>query len=241
MNLNIAKLKKRIMTAKWFLQSFELIHSRASIKMSFSQNGEDLILWQIFSMLGIQQPFYLDIGAHHPKNMSNTMLFYFLGANGINVEPDPRLFTEFPQHRARDLNLNIGIGVEAGTFDFYRMRESSLNTFSLQEAQRLQDEEGIAIVDILNIPVKSINQLLSDANRPVDLLSLDTEGNDYTILKDLNFTKFRPATICVETLTFSTNSTGSKITKIDTLLKDQGYKLYADTHINSIYVESSLL
>src|SRR5688572_17355247 len=84
-------------------------------KISYSQSGEDLIIKYIFDNLGISQPSYFDIGAHHPFFLSNTALFYSLGCRGINVEPDPSLFTPFKDKRKEDINLNIGISSSEGT------------------------------------------------------------------------------------------------------------------------------
>ena len=47
-------------------------------KKSYSQAGEDAILMYIFVMLGVplSQCNYLDLGANHPCDMSNTWFFY---------------------------------------------------------------------------------------------------------------------------------------------------------------------
>ena len=58
-------------------------------KISYSQCGEDLILKQLFTALGIGKVNYLDIGAHHPTCLNNTYLFYGYGGHGVCVEPDP--------------------------------------------------------------------------------------------------------------------------------------------------------
>ena len=45
-------------------------------KLSYAQQGEDIVLWQMLrGALGIERPTYLDIGAHHP--VFNTNTFYF--------------------------------------------------------------------------------------------------------------------------------------------------------------------
>ena len=56
-------------------------------KKSYSQAGEDVILMYIFVMLGVplSQCNYLDLGANHPCDMSNTWFFYQQGATGILV------------------------------------------------------------------------------------------------------------------------------------------------------------
>ena len=43
---------------------------------------------------------------------------------------------------------------------------------------------------------------------------------------------------CVETITYSDSGVGEKIKKIDNLMADRGYLKYADTYINTIYVDS---
>ena len=76
-------------------------------KVSYSQKGEDLIIKHIFDGLGIVEPSYLDIGAHHPYHISNTALFYKNGSRGINIEPDPDLFVEINRVRKEDINLKF--------------------------------------------------------------------------------------------------------------------------------------
>ena len=73
---------------------------------SFSGNYEDVILARVFD--GQENGFYVDIGAHHPMNGSNTHHFYMQGWSGINIEP-AKSFTCFPQQRSKDVNLNIAI------------------------------------------------------------------------------------------------------------------------------------
>jgi len=55
--------------------------------ISFSQDGEDMVLRRIFS--GKLNGTYVDIGAHHPSLYSNTNYFYQNGWTGINIDPLP--------------------------------------------------------------------------------------------------------------------------------------------------------
>ena len=71
-------------------------------KISFSQNGEDLLIQAALAMLGIKNPksmSYLDIGANHPFSLSNTYKFYREGGSGILVEPDPILYKRIGQRK----------------------------------------------------------------------------------------------------------------------------------------------
>ena len=73
-------------------------------KKSYSQAGEDAILMYIFVMLGVplSQCNYLDLGANHPCDMSNTWFFYQQGATGILVDANPKLAEELRRARPKD-------------------------------------------------------------------------------------------------------------------------------------------
>ena len=170
--------------------------------------------------------------------LSNTALFHLLGASGMNIEPDPSLFREFLRQRPGDINLNIGIAPEAGELTFFRMTEPSLSTFSPVEAERMLREEGVLLAARMRIPVDTINAVLARHNFTPDFLSCDTEGNDLTILQSYDFHQRRPAVICVETISFSTHGEGRKNTAIADYLSSQGYRVHADTTINTIFVDA---
>ncbi len=87
--------------------------------ISYSQHGEDLFLLNIFRLIGIETPSYLDLGAHHPWHISNTALMYHRGSRGVNVEANPILFEAFLTERPLDKNVNMGVvssGVESQKF-----------------------------------------------------------------------------------------------------------------------------
>jgi FkbM family methyltransferase len=233
----VTKSMIRIRLAWKILRGFEDTLIRSTVKVSFSQNGEDLIAWRALNDMGIHRPSYMDIGAHHPFYLSNTALFNQLGMRGVNIEPDPELFIHFPQSRPNDINLNIGLAEKSGILTYYQMSDASLNTFCLQEAERMESQEGITIISRLQIPVENPASVLSNHHFSPDFISMDTEGHDLLILQNWDFEKHRPAVLCVETLSFSTTGEGEKNREISDFLVTQGYKVYADTYINTLYVD----
>ena len=210
-------------------------------KISFSQCGEDLIVKHIFNSLKIQKPSYIDIGAHDPFKLSNTALFYFHGSRGINIEPDPSLFSSFLQFRKEDINLNIGIGKKPGTYNLYLMSHSAHNTFSKKEAQRLVSQENFNIISVKKIKVKTIGAIIKKYHKNIfpDFLSLDAEGVDEIIIKSIDFTKNYPLVICLETISYSNKGKGKKNRSIIRYLQQKGYIAYADTNINTIFVKKN--
>jgi FkbM family methyltransferase len=208
-------------------------------KLSYSQCGEDIIIEFIFSNLGIKYPSYIDIGAHHPFYISNTALFYKKGCRGVCVEPDPYLFKEIMAVRKKDICLNIGIGFnQASEADFYIMSTPTLNTFSKEQALAYKNYK---IKEKVQIKLKTIDSIIDEyCEKTPNFISLDVEGLDYLILKAFNFTKYRPEVFCLETLTFTENNLEVKITSIMELLLSNGYMIYADTYINTIFVDKSV-
>jgi FkbM family methyltransferase len=207
---------------------------------SFSQCGEDLISNFLFeNYLRIPYPAYLDIGAHHPTYLSNTYFFYQKGCAGVCVEPDPTLYEVIRKKRPRDICVNAGVGASPeSAADFYVMTERTLNTFSKKEADRYQSYGTQKIEAVVKIPLFSVNKILSDnfSSCP-NFLSLDVEGLDLLILQSFDFNQFRPEVFCIETLTYVEDKSQQKIQEIIRHMEHAGYFVYADTFINTIFVD----
>ena len=208
------------------------------LKRSFSQSGEDIIMKYIFDALGIHKPSFIDIGAHHPHYLNNTFLFYLNGSRGINIEPDFKLFEQFPIFRKDDINLNFGIGVKTEVLDFYLISAPALNTFSKEEAERIVNETNNKIKEIKKIQIKTIKDVVETYCNNIfpDILSIDVEGMDELIIKSISFEKNTPKVICIESIAFSENGRGEKQTNLIEYIKSKGYLLYADTNINTLFV-----
>lgn len=211
-----------------------------TVKYSYSQCGEDLIVEHIFRSLGIKTVSYLDIGAYHPFFLSNTAKFYLNGGKGVLIEPDPYLLKQIKRKRKRDVCLNIGISPDEAKTEasFYVLTTKTLNTFSYKEAQEYTKTGSQKIEKTMSIPVLSINSVIEkNFTSTPNFLSIDVEGWDLEIIKSLDFEKYRPEVICIETITYSEDAQSSKIPEIIDFVKSKGYLNYADTNINTIFVE----
>lgn len=210
-------------------------------ELSYAQCGEDLVLNNLFNLLGIEKPYYLDIEAHHPKYLSNTYMFYKQGGVGICVEPDPLLFKRFAAVRRRDLCLNLGVGKSSGLMDFYRMSVPTVNTFSKSEADMYVAKGSFKIKSITKVNVITLNEIFEKyATMIPDLVSIDVEGLDLEILQSTDLTRFRPKLFCVETLTFDVNYKEMKVLSIIDFMATQNYVVVADTWLNTIFVKKEL-
>jgi FkbM family methyltransferase len=213
-------------------------------KASYSQTGEDVIIEYLFNSLKISHPTYLEIGTNQPKICNNTYGFYKKGCKGVCIEPDIEMVKVIKQQRPQDTVLNIGIGItdkESAEFYLFPGLVNGWSTFSEEEADIRKKDTGI---DYRRLPVrlKNINTIMQDYFNPhPNFISLDVEGLDLEILQSIDFEKFRPEAICVETITFGyLNNTEKKITAINEYMYSKGYFAYADTHINTIFCRSDL-
>ena len=205
---------------------------------SYAQSGEDIILRHLFDIIGVAVPRYLDIGANHPVHLSNSYLFYRQGSCGVCVEPDPALAAAFKRKRPRDMVLGVGVANHPGELDFFVMSASSLNTFSEEEA-RHSETLGHRIEKCIKIPVITVNEALKQCNPIPDFVSIDVEGLDEAVVSGIDFGRFRPAAFCVETLTYSEHGQGQKRNSIFETFSKHGFFPYADTFVNTIFVDES--
>lgn len=212
-------------------------NKKAMFKKSYSQSGEDMIIDFLFEVHGVKNPTYIDIGAHDPYYLSNTAFFYEKGCRGINIEPNPVLYKNIREVRKEDINLNVGIGKKEGKLNFYIMNNPTMSTFSREQADELVHKHGFLIEQELNVDVSTVNTVLNTYNNGVfpDFLSLDVEGVDLVILQSIDFSKSYPKVICVETMEYTENLSGNKESEIIDFLKEKGYRIIADTFINTIF------
>jgi FkbM family methyltransferase len=218
---------------KWLLPDSQLI---------YAQSGEDIIMAHLFYKHDIKYPSYLDIGANHPAFISNTYYFYTRGSKGVCVEPNPHLYKKIKDLRPRDTVINAGIGIdtrESADFYLFPAYADGLGTFSKAEADYWA-ETGMKKIGkikydkIIQVPLQTINHVIkNNFSKPPDFISIDVEGLDLEILQSLNFNLYRPLILCVETLAYDAEQNESKREDIISFVKNMGYEVYADTHVNT--------
>ena len=209
-------------------------------KKSYSQSGEDIIIKYIFNARGVSNFTYLDIGANHPYNLNNTFLFYLDGCRGVNIEPNPILIEYFKTKRSDDTSIEVGVAENIGELTYYYMDANELNTFSKEQAIYLE-ERGHRILNESVISVLTINSIIKEYFNDVspNIIFIDAEGMDLILIKSIDFDKYSPEVLCVESISYELNGNGIKDSELIDFVLSKGYMLYADTNINSIFVKKS--
>jgi FkbM family methyltransferase len=199
--------------------------------ISYSQEGEDLILKRIFGEQ--KEGFYIDIGAHHPYRFSNTMHFYKKGWRGINVDPLPGMKSIFDKERPKDINIEKGVSNKKHIITYFSFAEPAYNTFDQALAKkREQKSELLETIDVQCLP---LSEILQEAGvSEIDFLTIDVEGWELEVLASNDWSRFLPKVIVLEILDFDfekyTNS------EVYIFLQKKGYFLFSKLFHSTILV-----
>ena len=210
-------------------------------QFSFAQYGEDQVASGLLSAIGVTKPTYLDIGAYDPIRSNNTYLFYRRGARGVLVEPNVGLTAKLKRKRPGDAVLVAGIGLDdTPAADYFVLSDDQLNTFDKDQADRLCRETTTTLVKVVKMPLVNINRVMADhfGGAAPDFVSIDIEGLDFAVLKTLDFARFRPKLLCVETIITATFKHNPETLA---LLAEKGYELRGMTHANTLFVDKKAL
>lgn len=197
--------------------------SKEGIGLRFGQLGEDCYLWhRFYTKVGGS---YVDVGAHHPTNFSNTYLLHkFRRWSGINIEPNPDLIAEFNKERPNDINLNLGIANTDQELTYYLFDHPGVNTFDpvfAREIGKLRTLQEKRMVQC-----KPLHTVLAEhCSQEIDYMNVDCEGLDLDVLKSNDWSKFRPFILSIEIHKLDTEQIlDSEVYKY---MKKQEYKLVA--------------
>jgi FkbM family methyltransferase len=177
---------------------------------SFSAAGEDRLVmaWlRVAAGMRISDVRYCDIGANHPKYLSNTFALYRSGASGVLIEPDPFLCRKLRSARPRDSVLNVGVAFDdRKSAKLLRLSQRAFNTFLpaqadfvVKSSENWRRSERQKVVDEIEVPLVPANDILANNfSASLDFLSIDTEGCNLQILRSIDLDRFRPKIICIE-------------------------------------------
>jgi len=206
------------------------------LNRKFSQSGQDAFVISYFN--NKRNGVFVDIGANDGKTLSNT--FYLekeLGWTGICFEPMPALFNQLDTNR-NCIKIMAGVG-ESNTHRRFTQVVGPANMLSgLSDEYDERHKQRIALevktrggsVEEIEINTVILNEIL-DANNivNVDYISLDTEGNEFKIIKTIDFDKFNIKVITIENNYNDTAQTNYIISK--------GYYMMGKLEADEVFVK----
>ncbi len=164
--------------------------------------------------------YFVEFGATNGRDLSNTYLLEKeYSWQGIIAEPMPRWHADLRKNRQCRIDDRCVWVVTGETLEFLDVENGEFSTIAAyanhdDHAAERKNSRKIAVETV------SLNDLLADHRAPmvIDYLSVDTEGSEYMILKELDFNKYKFNFISVEY-----NFTAHR-EEIRSLLRANGYE-----------------
>jgi hypothetical protein len=122
--------------------------------------------------------------------------------------------------------------------ELFRLTDGVFNTFSRERAEQVvKQSAGWAphqrqkIEGTVKVPVRPVNHILSQhcTGKTIHFMSIDIEGQNFDILKAIDFELYRPIVLCVER--------NASREEHDALLSPFGYEVCYSSNDNLIYVQ----
>ncbi len=179
--------------------------------------------------------FFIEVGAN--DGVTDDPISEFITRDhwsGIMVEPVKYLFDELVSHYKIRENLifeNAAIAERNGVMDFYYYRKTEKipkwcgggGSLIKEGFQNKPDYMQYLVTE--KVKCVTLEALLQKYNvKHVHLFLIDTEGYDYKIIKQMDFTKIKPNVILYEDMNLTVNDYNDCIR----YLRKNGYQLYKE-------------
>ncbi|MBS3993915.1 MAG: FkbM family methyltransferase [Bacteroidetes bacterium] len=232
---NIKKFVKKILIKVLDSIIIKMGYIRKNTKVEQEIISKNSLLNIFFSNLlsmGFVPKHIVDVGANHGTWTRET-LKYFPDAFYTLIEPQHWLKDSFQD--ILDANLKVlfypvGAGDKEGKFKFTILDRDDSCSF-----RYTQDEAKVAGFEQIEIPVVTINGLLSDSKLPIpDIIKIDAEGQDIEVLKGAsNF--FGKTEIFMVEVGVVNKSFDNSFLKMIKFMDENNYRLFEITDINRPY------
>ena len=182
-------LTKSLLLFKLYLIYFGFKYKFFTKKKSYSQFGEDLVVNDFFKNFVGR---YLDIGCYHPIKYNNTALLHKKGWKGVNIDLNQKSIDLFNACRKNDLNITACLSDKIEEVTIYLDSEfSALNSIYVDNSKNFKFKD----LKKISVKTKIFPELIKDN---FDFLNIDCEGNDFKILKTIDFKRYTPKIINIE-------------------------------------------
>lgn len=212
---------------------------RLPIVFSFSQGAEDIIVPYIARyQLGMNGPGkYVDVGSNSPVLFSNTFALYLDGWRGINIDANQGLVRECQYVRKKDVCVHAAVSDSVREVTFHKAKVDALSTIDETRLVEWKKDFEFSEEDQETLTTRTLTSILDEnweQDDVIDLLTIDVEGHDFQVLRSLDFVRYRPRIIVIETHSFDT----VKESEIYTFLTSRGYELKYFAVLNAYFLDA---
>ena len=193
---------------------------------SYSQFGEDVV---VRSILGSDTGpgFYVDVGCFHPIRWSNTYALYLQGWSGICIDPNRTYAGLWKRLRPRDRFLDVAISTTTGQAAYIEDPQPAQNRISM--------EIPVSSVGQRTVKTRRLDELLREQfgeHVSIELMSIDCEGHDLSVLMSNDFRRYRPRVLIVE------DEEPLTMGALHDFTVSIGYRLVAATRMSRVYEDA---
>ena len=201
---------------------FNKLKSKFSgINTSYSQGAMDLILQDIFKKK--EKWLYIDVGCQHPISNNNTYKLFKKGWHGINIDLDKYNIDIFNYNRPNDYNICDALTDKIEDRDlFFYHEKSPINTLNLNVSKKQISQ----ISHIKKIKTNTLENIFTSSpfcNENIDLLTIDVEGEELSVLKGFNLDLHKPYIIILEFLDLRAKKFELIYNNLDAVLNSEIY------------------
>ena len=211
---------------KEYLNTYEIIWLSKYLiinkEIFLSQLGQDIF---VDTVLGSKEVgFFVEIGVGNGKKLSNS---YFLEKsrywNGILCEPNVDYHNSIEAIRSAKLVKEAIWSSSNKLMKFKKVLDLGELSQLLVVEEQNHDKHNRDNSIIYDVNTLSFNDLHSYHKMPlqIDYLSIDTEGSELEILKNIDFNKFN-----IKCITIEHNYNSHSMKSFDRILNDFGYKKF---------------
>ena len=172
----------------------------------YSQNSEEQIILNYFRDFKAHESTLLSLGENDGQTLSNSRALLLSGWSGTLVEPSVKVFPKLQELYKDNKNvqcLQYAIGNKSGKTTFYDSDtllnsgdRALVSTMSIEETKRWM---GHVKYDQTEVDVITVAELIEKSwMGAFDFISIDCEGYDLDILKQMDLKALQTKLLCVE-------------------------------------------
>lgn len=170
-------------------------------KKYYSQHEEEKYILNYFDSIKLEKGNLLDIGAYNAEVFSNSRALIKKGWSGTLVEPSSSCYKSIIDFYSKEENIstvtimNCAIGNINGSLDFYDSA-GACATGDINHYNKWK--EYTKDYNLIKVPCMTFESFHKKFPNTYDFITIDAEGMDWDILKQINLEELKVKCLCIE-------------------------------------------
>jgi FkbM family methyltransferase len=176
------------------------LNTRTDAASYYSQHGEDVALSLLFQ--DAPRGVFVEVGCIDGRRFSNTLTFEERGWTGLCVEAHAGYINLLKHNRPHSIIAHCAAGEQdEDNVIFYSNPRGSLSTLDPTKEEHFRTHYGAFFhgFEPQRVNKRRLDSLFRQHGiREIDILSLDIEGSEAEALRGIDFTRYRPTVLVIE-------------------------------------------